>query len=305
MARDQVMGIEVVLPNGKLFSDLKALRKDNTGYDLKQLFIGAEGTLGIITKVCLKLYSEPKNTCTSLLALNSPEEAIDLLNLTKDSFGDNVSAFEFMSNTCIQAVEKYLPHFRIPLNSEHPWQVIVEIINTEEALILDFLNKHMESGMIIDAIVANNEKEKDDIWKIRHSISEAEKLSGRGIHHDISVPIKKIPEFIETASKSMQEIVGVSVVYTFGHMGDGNLHFTKKQPDAMEEQEFLDKIFDVNRKVHEIAESLGGSFSAEHGIGTKLKDDLVYFSDPVKIQLMQSLKSSIDPNNIMNPNKLI
>ena len=129
MARDQVMGIEVVLPNGKLFSDLKALRKDNTGYDLKQLFIGAEGTLGIITKVCLKLYSEPKNTCTSLLALNSSQEAIDLLNLTKDSFGDNVSAFEFMSDTCIQAVEKYLPHFRIPLNSELPWQVIVEIFN--------------------------------------------------------------------------------------------------------------------------------------------------------------------------------
>ena len=159
--------------------------------------------------------------------------------------------------------------------------------------------------MIIDAIIANNEKEKDDIWKIRHSISEAEKLSGRGIHHDISVPIKKIPEFVETASKAMQEIVGDSIVYTFGHLGDGNLHFTKKQPDAMGELEFLDKIFDVNRKVHEIAESLGGSFSAEHGIGTKLKDDLVHFSDPVKIQLMQSLKSSIDPKNIMNPNKLI
>ena len=305
MAREQVMGIEVVLPNGTLFSDLKGLRKDNTGYDLKQLFIGAEGTLGIITKVCLKLYSEPKNICTSLLALNNSEEAIDLLNLTKDSFGDNVSAFEFMSDTCIQAVEKYLPHFRIPLGSKHPWQVIVEIINTEDALILDFLNKHMESGMIIDAIIANNEKEKDDIWKIRHSISEAEKLSGRGIHHDISVPIKKIPEFVETASKAMQEIVGDSIVYTFGHLGDGNLHFTKKQPDAMNEQDFLDKIFDVNRMVHEIAESLGGSFSAEHGIGTKLKDDLVYFSDPVKIQLMQSLKSSIDPKNIMNPNKLI
>ena len=163
----------------------------------------------------------------------------------------------------------------------------------------------MESGMIIDAIIANNEKEKSDIWKIRHSISEAEKLSGRGIHHDISVPIKKIPEFVETASKAMQEIVGDSIVYTFGLLGDGNLHFTKKQPDAMNEEDFLDKIFDVNRMVHEIAESLGGSFSAEHGIGTKLKDDLVYFSDPVKIQLMQSLKSSIDPKNIMNPNKLI
>ena len=159
--------------------------------------------------------------------------------------------------------------------------------------------------MIIDAIIANNEKEKEDIWKIRHSISEAEKLSGRGIHHDISVPIKKIPEFVEIASKAMQEIVGNSIVYTFGHLGDGNLHFTKKQPDAKNEQEFLDKIFDVNRKVHEIAESLGGSFSAEHGIGTKLKDDLLFFSRSVKIELMQSLKSSIDPNNIMNPSKLI
>ena len=305
MARDQVMGIEVVLPNGSLFSDLKGLRKDNTGYDLKQLFIGAEGTLGIITKVCLKLYSEPKTTCTSLIAVNKAEEAINLLALSKDSFGDNVSAFEFMSDSCIQAVEEYLPHFRIPLNSKYQWQIILEIINTEDNKIMEFLEKHMNSGIILDAVIANNNKEKNEIWKIRHSISEAERLSGRGIHHDISVPIKKIPEFIETASNAMNQIIGNSIVYTFGHLGDGNLHFTKKQPENMHEKNFLDKTHEVNRKVHEIAESLGGSFSAEHGIGTKLKDDLVFFSDPVKIQLMQSLKLSIDPNNIMNPNKLI
>ncbi len=305
MARDQVMGLEAVLPDGSLFSDLKGLRKDNTGYDLKQLFIGAEGTLGIITKICLKLYSEPKTICTSLVALRSSKEAIDLLNITQEMFGDDVTAFEFMSNTCVRAVEKYLPHFRIPLSSKYPCQVILEVINTEESLVIDFLDKSLKSGIILDAIVANNEKEKNEIWKIRHSISEAEKLSGRGIHHDISVPIKKIPEFIETASNAMNQIIGNSIVYTFGHLGDGNLHFTKKQPEDMHEKNFLDKTHEVNRKVHEIAESLGGSFSAEHGIGTKLKDDLVFFSDPVKIQLMQSLKLSIDPNNIMNPNKLI
>ena len=305
MTRDQIMGIEVVLPDGSIFSDLKSLKKDNTGYDLKQLFIGAEGTLGVITKVSLKLVSKPKNTVTCMVALKSVDDAIALLQNTKIVFGDSVSAFEFMSDTCLQAIEKYLNHIKLPLGSDHSWQIIFEIINHQEEDIINFLTHNMESRQIIDGLVANNERERNEIWLVRHSISEAERLSGKGIHHDISIPIKKIPEFLRITKPAMEKIVGTSVVYTFGHLGDGNLHFTKKQPKIMSETDFLEKTYEINREVHGTAETLGGSFSAEHGIGSKLMDDLVHFSDPVKIQLMKTIKKSIDPKNIMNPNKLI
>jgi len=305
MTRDQIMGIEVVLPDGSIFSDLKSLKKDNTGYDLKQLFIGAEGTLGVITKVSLKLVSKPKNTVTCMVALKSVDDAIALLQNTKIVFGDSVSAFEFMSDTCLQAIEKYLNHIKLPLGSDHSWQIIFEIINHQEEDIINFLTHNMESRQIIDGLVANNERERNEIWLVRHSISEAERLSGKGIHHDISIPIKKIPEFLRITKPAMEKIVGTSIVYTFGHLGDGNLHFTKKQPKIMSETDFLEKTYEINREVHGTAETLGGSFSAEHGIGSKLMDDLVHFSDPVKIQLMKTIKKSIDPKNIMNPNKLI
>ena len=305
MARDQIMGIEVVLPDGSIFSDLKSLKKDNTGYDLKQLFIGAEGTLGVITKISLKLASKPKNTVTCMVAVKSVNDAITLLQNTKIAFGDNVSAFEFMSDTCIQAIEKHLGHIKLPMGSSHSWQIIFEIINHGEQDIISFLENNMESHHIIDGLIANSEKEKDEIWLVRHSISEAEKLSGNGIHHDISIPIKRIPEFLTMAKPAMERIVGKSIVYTFGHLGDGNLHFTKQQPETISESDFLDKTHEINREVHNAAETLGGSFSAEHGIGSKLMDDLVHFSDPVKIQLMKTIKKSVDPKNIMNPNKLI
>jgi len=305
MARDQIMGIEVVLPDGSIFSDLKSLKKDNTGYDLKQLFIGAEGTLGVITKISLKLASKPKNTVTCMVAVKSENDAITLLQNTKIAFGDNVSAFEFMSDTCIQAIEKHLGHIKLPMGSSHSWQIIFEIINHGEQDIISFLENNMESHHIIDGLIANSEKEKNEIWLVRHSISEAEKLSGNGIHHDISIPIKRIPEFLTMAKPAMERIVGKSIVYTFGHLGDGNLHFTKQQPETISESDFLDKTHEINREVHNAAETLGGSFSAEHGIGSKLMDDLVHFSDPVKIQLMKTIKKSVDPKNIMNPNKLI
>ena len=305
MARDQIMGIEVVLPDGSIFSDLKSLKKDNTGYDLKQLFIGAEGTLGVITKISLKLASKPKNTVTCMVAVKSVNDAITLLQNTKIAFGDNVSAFEFMSDTCIQAIEKHLGHIKLPLGSSHSWQIIFEIINHGEQDIISFLEDNMKSHHIIDGLIANSEKEKDEIWLVRHSISEAEKLSGNGIHHDISIPIKRIPEFLTMTKPAMERIVGKSIVYTFGHLGDGNLHFTKQQPETISESDFLDKTHEINREVHNAAETLGGSFSAEHGIGSKLMDDLVHFSDPVKIQLMKTIKKSVDPKNIMNPNKLI
>ena len=178
MTRDQIMGIEVVLPDGSIFSDLKSLKKDNTGYDLKQLFIGAEGTLGVITKVSLKLASKPKNTVTCMVAVKSVEDATKLLQNTKKAFGESVSAFEFMSETCIKAIEKYLGHIKLPLGSDHAWQIIFEVINNGEQDLINFLENKMESHQIIDGLVANSDREKNEIWLVRHSISEAEKLSG-------------------------------------------------------------------------------------------------------------------------------
>ncbi len=305
MARDQVMGIEVVLPDGSIFSDLKSLRKDNTGYDLKQLFIGAEGTLGVITKISLKLSSKPVNTITSLVSVGSIENAIELLRLAKIEFGDNITAFEVMSNSCLKAIENTLSHINLPLGSDSDWQVIFEIINNDEDKILIFLEHVASNSHILDGVIAKNEKERNEIWLIRHSISEAEKLSGKGIHHDISLPIKRIPAFLETIIPELAEAAGESVIYTFGHLGDGNLHFTKKQPNNMTENDFMNQSKTISAIVYEITESLGGSFSAEHGVGSKLVDSLMRFSDETKIDLMRKIKSSVDPKNIMNPKKLI
>ena len=305
MARDQVMGIEVVLPDGSIFSDLKSLRKNNTGYDLKQLFIGAEGTLGVITKISLKLASSPINEITSMVSLNNIEDVIALLEQAKKKFGDNVTAFEFISRSCLLAIRDFLGHINLPLGCDEPWQIIFEVINHDENLLLDFLEEQVNSGIIRDGIIAKNEKERNDFWLVRHSISEAEKLSGRGVHHDISLPIRKIPEFLEKTIPAMDEIVGASTVYTFGHLGDGNLHFTKRQPDDMSGDDFINYSKKITAVVYENTESLGGSFSAEHGIGSKLKNDLLKYSDPIKIELMKKIKTSLDPKNIMNPNKLI
>ncbi len=305
MAREQVMGIEAVLPDGSIYSDLKSLRKNNTGYDLKQLFIGAEGTLGIITKVSLKLSSSPNVEITSMVSLQKVEDAITLLKETKRRFGDNVTAFEFISQSCLVAINDFLSHIKLPLGFKDSWQVIFEIINHDEDALSEFLEKQLQNGLITNALIAKNEKERNDFWLVRHSISEAEKLSGRGVHHDISLPIRKIPEFLEVTIPAMEKVAGESMVYTFGHLGDGNLHFTKKQPEDMDGDDFMKFSKEINAVVHENAESLGGSFSAEHGIGSKLKDDLVKYSDPIKVDLMRKIKKTMDPKNIMNPDKLI
>ena len=305
MAREQVMGIETVLPDGSIYSDLKSLRKNNTGYDLKQLFIGAEGTLGIITKVSLRLSSSPNEEITSMVSLQKVEDAITLLKETKRRFGDNVTAFEFISQSCLVAINDFLGHIKLPLGFHDSWQIIFEVINHDEYALSEFLEKQLQKGLITNGLIAKNEKERNDFWLVRHSISEAEKLSGRGVHHDISLPIRRIPEFLEVTIPAMEKVAGESIVYTFGHLGDGNLHFTKKQPEDMDGDDFMKFSREINAVVHQNAESLGGSFSAEHGIGSKLKDDLIMYSDPIKVDLMRKIKKTLDPKNIMNPDKLI
>ncbi|MBM23879.1 MAG: hydroxyacid dehydrogenase [Gammaproteobacteria bacterium] len=310
MSRELVMGIEVVLPDGTIFSDLKGLRKDNTGYDLKQLFIGAEGTLGFITAVCLKLFSLPKEHTTALVAVENPYRSIDLLRDAKNMFGDNLNAFEIMNKTSIETVEKQMSNYKIPLDSSYPWQILIEIgnlhtENNEDERMANFLGNQLEDGNIIDAVIANSGQDRIDFWNIRHAIPTSKKLTGPGVNNDVSVPISKIPELIDQSTNKLHQILGESPLYVYGHVGDGNLHITKNKPEDMDIEKFESKIDAITRMVNEIAVGLEGSYSGEHGIGLILKEDFMYFSDPIKIQLMEKIKNSIDPKNIMNPKKLI
>ena len=309
-SRDLVMGIEVVLPDGSIFSDLRGLRKDNTGYDLKQLFIGAEGTLGFITAVCLKLFSLPRGHTTALVAVENPHRSIDLLRDAKNNFGDNLIAFEIMNKTSIETVERQMSNYRIPLDSSYPWQILIEMgnlnaENVEHERMANFLGNQLENDNILDAVIANSGQERIDFWNIRHAIPTSKKLTGPGVNSDVSVPISKIPELIDQSTDMLEQSLGESLLFIYGHVGDGNLHITKNKPEDMKKEKFESKADDITRIVNETAVDLGGSYSGEHGIGLVLKEDFVYFSDPIKIQLMETIKKSIDPKNIMNPNKLI
>jgi len=310
MSRELIMGLEVVLPDGAIFSDLNGLRKDNTGYDLKQLFIGAEGTLGFITAVCLKLFSLPKDYTTALVAVEDPYQAINLLKEAKTTFGENLSAFEIMNKTSIETVEKQMTNYRIPLDSSYPWQILIEmgnlnIQNSDDERMVKFLSNELEYENILDATIANSGQERLDFWNIRHAIPTSKKLTGPGTNNDVSVPISKIPELIDQSFDKLNHHLGESPLFIYGHVGDGNLHITKNKPEVMDIEIFESKTDDITRAVNETAVELGGSYSGEHGIGLVLKDDFMHFSDPIKIQLMETIKRSIDPKNIMNPNKLI
>ena len=310
MSRELVMGLEVVLPDGSIYSDLKGLRKDNTGYDLKQLFIGAEGTLGFIAAVCLRLFSLPQGYTTALVAVENPYKAIDLLKDAKTIFGENLSAFEIMNKTSIETVENQMTNYRIPLDSSYPWQILIEMGNlnaqtSENERMVKFLSNELENDNILDAVIANSGQERIDFWNIRHAIPTSKKLTGPGINNDVSVPISKIPELISQSTDKLNQYLGESSLFIYGHIGDGNLHITKNKPEIMDLKKFESKADDITRIVNETSVELGGSFSGEHGIGLVLKEDFMYFSDPIKIQLMETIKRSIDPKNIMNPNKLI
>ena len=310
MSRELIMGLEVVLPDGTIFSDLNGLRKDNTGYDLKQLFIGAEGTLGFITAVCLKLFSLPKGYTTALVAVSDPYKAIGLLKDAKTTFGENLSAFEIMNQTSIETVEKQMTNYRIPLDSSYPWQILIEMgnlntQNNDDERMVKFLGNELEDNNILDATIANSGLERLDFWNVRHAIPTSKKLTGPGINNDVSVPISKIPELIGQSIDKLNQHLGESPIFVYGHVGDGNLHITKNKPEVMDIEKFESKADDITRTVNETAVELGGSYSGEHGIGLVLKEDFIYFSDPIKIQLMETIKRSIDPKNIMNPHKLI
>ena len=308
-ARELTLGLEVVLPNGDIWDGLRGLRKDNTGYDLKQLFIGAEGTLGIITAAVLKLFPLPKSTATAWLAIESPPVAVRLLGELQAAFGTALTACELVSDVSLGLVLKHVRGALAPL-SNSPWYLLIELSSPEEESALNaaleaFLERAFENTTICDAVIAQNVDQAKRLWALRENISEAQKIEGFSIKHDIAVPISRIGEFVDKAGAALNAAFPGIRIVAFGHVGDGNLHYNQSKPEAGENAAFLAVQPQVNRIVYDIVHELGGTISAEHGIGQLKRDELVRYKSPVEMSMMRAVKQALDPLGLMNPGKLL
>ena len=309
-ARDMVLGLEVVLPDGRIWDGLRGLRKDNTGYDLKQLFLGSEGTLGVITAAVLKLFPKPRATETALAAVPSVQAALDLFNRTNEAAGDSLTAFEFMARTGIDFCLRHVPGVVDPFAELHPYYALIKLASArEDSALRDTLERiladAMETGLVEDAVIAASEAQAEAIWRIRESIPEGQKPEGGSIKNDVSVPVSRVPEFMELATKAVEEALPGIRVVAFGHLGDGNIHFNLTQPVGMDREGYMTQWDRFDRIVCDIATGLGGSFSAEHGIGRLKRVDMARYKSEVEVDLMRTVKRALDPKNIMNPGKVV
>jgi FAD/FMN-containing dehydrogenase len=299
-ARAQVLGLEAVMADGTIVSSLRALRKDTAGYDLKQLFIGSEGTLGIITAAILKLYPLPGAISTALVAIESPGDAVGLLAYLRTELADAVEAFELVSSYVFGLVEKHIPDSVLPFDNQAPWYVLLDVaIGGNEERLEGALMGAAEEGLLSDAIIAKNSAEADRLWRMRHSIAEAELSEGKAQKHDISVPLSRMEEFLQRGDSLLSELVPNAQLVAFGHVGDGNLHYNVALPEGSEDGP------GVTKAIYDLVEELGGSFSAEHGIGLLKRRYLPLYRNPGEIDLMRTLKRALDPKNILNPGKVI
>lgn len=308
-ARELCMGLEVVLADGRIWNGLRYLRKDNTGYDLKNLFIGAEGTLGIITAAVLKLFPQPASRETAFLAVPSPEAALELLNLARAGAGGTVTTFELMTRFCLDIVLRHASGTRDPLSEASPWYVLMEL-SSQSATGLDeaaeaFLGDALERGLVTDAVLAGSLAQRADLWKLREMLSEVQVHEGGSIKHDISVPLNAVPAFLERAIAAVEAMVPGCRPVPFGHMGDGNIHFNVSQPVGADKAAFIARWGEMNEAVHAIVTELHGSISAEHGIGRLKRYLLPGVKDPVELALMKTLKTTLDPQNILNPGAVL
>jgi FAD/FMN-containing dehydrogenase len=308
--RELVMGLEVVLPDGRVWNGLRGLRKDNTGYDLKQLFVGAEGTLGIITAAVLKLFPKPRSQATALVAVESPAMALQLLAKLRESVGERVTGFELISRICLDLVFKHIPASRDPLSAPSPWYVLVELSDstqgsTLDSLLEDALGAAAEAELVTDAVLAASDTQRKELWSLRENVSEAQKLDGVSIKHDISVPVSRVPEFIERASQALLKKFPDIRIVAFGHMGDGNVHYNCGKPEPDEASRFFGESPEVNHVVYEVVNALGGSISAEHGLGALKVEEIKRYKDPLELDLMRAIKRTLDPDGIMNPGKVL
>jgi FAD/FMN-containing dehydrogenase len=312
MMRALVLGLEVVLADGRVLPMLKSLHKDNTGYDLKQLFIGAEGTLGIVTAATLRLFSRPAQTVVAFAAVPSPGAAVTLLGRMQEKTGGLLSAFELVPRFALDLVQKHIPDVRDPLSSTDksapsPWYVLIEVSGGAgglDALTGAGLEEALANGLVTDALMAQNEAQARALWRIRESISEAQKREGASIKHDISVPVASIPAFIEKATAAVTAKFPGARPCSFGHLGDGNLHFNFNAPPA-KDKEFLAEWDEIQLTVHDLVKEFSGSISAEHGIGTMKRDLLPRYKSSEELDAMRALKHAFDPKNILNPGKTV
>lgn len=308
--RDLALGLEVVLADGTIWHGLRALRKDNTGYDLKHLFIGAEGTLGIITAAVLKLFPKPQSKATAFLGLPSPEHALAVFNHARALAGPALTGFELMPRIGLDFVLKHSAGTRHPLAQDHAWYCLLELSNRGdaqdgEALLETILSDALEVGWIDDGAVAQSGQQSDAFWHLRLAMSEVQKAEGGSIKHDISVPVASVPAFLEEAIAAVEAFLPGCRPVPFGHLGDGNIHFNISQPVDMNKANYLAQWDTMNAVVHKIVLGYGGSISAEHGIGFLKRDLLQSVKDPVELAIMRALKQALDPQNILNPGKVL
>jgi D-lactate dehydrogenase (cytochrome) len=309
IARSHALGLEVVLADGRVLHNLNKLKKDNTGYDLKNLFIGSEGTLGIITAAVLRLVPKPRSIETAFAGVASPQAAVDLLKLAEQHTSDGVTSFEMMLRAGVEAVVKHDTASRNPLATPHPWYVLIELSSQARAglraMMENILNEGHEKGLVLDATIAENVQQAKAFWRIREMFGEVQRHIGASIKHDVSVPVANVPAFIAEADAAVTKYIPGSRTLPFGHVGDGNIHYNVMQPEGADKAQFLARWDEVNAIVFEVVKKFGGSISAEHGVGVMKRGILPKYKDPVALELMRSLKRTLDPNGILNPGKVL
>jgi FAD/FMN-containing dehydrogenase len=309
VARELVLGLEVVLADGRVLNNLRKLKKDNTGYDLRHLFIGAEGTLGIITAAVLRLFPRPRAVETAFIGVSSPHTALALLNLAEERAGGSVTSFELIPRIALEFAIKHASMCRDPLAGAHRWYVLLELSSQAReglrAMMEDILMTAAERRLLNDATIAENIEQTKAFWLLRHHIADTQKYEGGSIKHDVSVPVNAVPDFIAEATAAVEAMIPGCRPVPFGHLGDGNIHYNISQPLDADRAAFIGRWDEVNKAVFAIVAKHGGSISAEHGIGVMKRDLLPSVKDPVAIELMRNLKRMLDPKGILNPGKVL
>jgi FAD/FMN-containing dehydrogenase len=308
VAREMALGLEVVLADGRILNGLSKLKKDNTGYDLRNLFIGAEGTLGVITAATLKLFPKPHAVETAFVGLKSPAAALKLLSISQNEAAGTLTSFELLSDLAVDFSVRHGIDIRDPLAGKHSWYVLMELSSPRDdarAALESILAQGLEKGIVEDAVIAANLSQRSAFWKLRDEMSAAQKPEGGSIKHDISVPVVAVPDFIEQANAAVVKLIPGARPVPFGHLGDGNIHYNVSQPVGSDAADFLARWHDVNVVVFEIVLRMGGSISAEHGIGVLKRDELPHVKDKVALELMREIKAMLDPLGIMNPGKVL
>lgn len=308
--RQLCLGLEVVLPTGEIWNGLRRLKKDNTGYDLRDLFIGSEGTLGIITGAVLKLFPKPLAHQVAFAGLNSTDDALNLFEKASNLCGTALTGFELMPRIGIEFTTKHISGVRDPLETKHNWYALIDIstsdsADTAQTMVETLLEQGFEAGLIENAVIANSIAQQDALWHMRESMSEAQKPEGGSIKHDVSVPVSRIPQFMSQAESAVLKAMPGARICAFGHLGDGNIHYNISQPVGADKAAFLNRWREMNEIVHGLVLSVNGSISAEHGIGQLKRDELASIRDGIEIELMQRIKKAFDPAGIMNPGKVL